>query len=105
MLTPDFTYRQTITARKWLRRGVSSNEYGPEETLKCRVDFKRKKTYRIQQSAAQEVIASGTVFLSAGVRLPPESELLFEGQRYTVLSCQPCYDWTGTENHVEVEIQ
>lgn len=106
MLTPDFTFHHTVTIRPWLRRGISANEYGPEEIHKCRVNFKRKKTYRNTQSgAAQEVVASGTVFLSAGVRVPPESEVWFGGRRYSALSCQPCYDWRGVENHVEVEIQ
>lgn len=105
MLTPDFTFGHRITARKWLERGISGNVYGPEESYPCRVDFQRKRTRRQTNTAVQEVIASGTVFLTAGVRLPPESLILFEGQRYSVLSCRPCYDFMGRENHVEVEIQ
>lgn len=105
MLTPDFAFCHIATVRRWLGRGVKDNEYGPPETLRCRVNFKQKKVHRQVSSATQEVVASGTVFFPAGVNLKPEDEIVFAGNRHTVLSAMPCYDCFGNENHVEVDIQ
>lgn len=105
MLTPDFAFCHIATVRRWLGRGVKDNEYGPSETLRCRVNFKQKKVHWQSSSATQEVVASGTVFFPAGVNLKPEDEIVFAGNRHTVLSAMPCYDCFGNENHVEVDIQ
>ena len=105
MLKPDFLFKQTVTIRRWLRRGVSGNEYADPEQIKCRVNFRRKLSFRQNGTAANEVVAIGTIMMPAGLRLKPEDELTFEGTRYFILSCLPCYDCFGNENHVEVEIQ
>lgn len=84
---------------------MRANEYGPPEVLRCRVDFGQKKVRSNASGAAQEVIATGTVFFSAGVDIRPEDEIVFDGRRYTVLSSRPCYDLFGSENHVEVVLQ
>lgn len=105
MLTPDFTFHHTVTLRRWLGRGVNANEYSSPERLRCRIDFGQKKVHRQTASTAQEVIAVGTAFFSAGVNLHPEDEITFNGRRYTVLSAKPCYDCFGNENHVEADIR
>lgn len=106
MLKPDFLFHQTIRVQPWLGRGVNANRYGPEVTYRCRVDFRRKRTYRRIERAAQEVIAVGTAYLPAGARVPPESLIWLDGQRYSALACRICLDpLSGEENHVEVDIQ
>lgn len=102
MLTPDFAFVQRVTLERWLRRGIKADEYSAPETMKCRVDFARKVVHGSNESAA---IASGTVWLSAGTRIDVHDRLTFDGRTYTVLSCQPCFDIMGRENHVEVYIQ
>lgn len=53
----------------------------------------------------QEVVATGTIFFSAGVRVQANDVLVFDGREYTVLNCLPSYDISGKENHVEVDVQ
>ena len=103
MLRPDFAFIHTVKLQKWIKQGMNGPEYAKPETLRCRVNFNRHKT-AAGGNAGQEVIASGTVWFAAGIRMEPESLIEFEGRTYSVLSCLPCYDFHG-ENHVEVELR
>lgn len=104
MLTPDFALRQTIQLKRWMGRGINADEYSSPETLKCRVNFARRRTHG-GNSSVQEVVATGTIFFSAGVRVQANDVLVFDGSEYTVLNCLPSYDISGKENHVEVDVQ
>ncbi|MEG1515152.1 MAG: hypothetical protein RSD95_09735 [Clostridia bacterium] len=103
MLKPDFTFVHSAVIRPWLRHGLTGPEYGSPISLRGRFDFSRTKT-KSANAAAQEVIASGTVFFPAGTRLEPESLIAFDGKSYSVLSARPCFGWGG-ESHVEVTIR
>lgn len=105
MLTPDFAFNQVITVERWIRRDINEDVYAAPETARCRVNFARKRTLVKSGSSTSEVIAAGTVFMPAGTRLAAMDRLTFDGQLYHALSVQPCYDWLGKENHVEVVIQ
>ncbi len=102
MLRPDFAFIHTVQVRAWLRQGINGPEYAPPRTMKCRLNFKRHKVPG--GSAGQDIVASGTAWFAAGAQLEPESLIEFEGSTYSVLSCLPCYDFSG-ENHVEVELK
>lgn len=105
MLTPSFALRQTAQIRRWLGRGVNAEMYSDWETCRCRVNFARKRVLRSGSSPVEETVASGTIFFPAGTRLKPNDVVSFDGVEYTVLSCLPCYDLSGKENHVEVDVQ
>lgn len=101
MLTPAFAFNQTCVIRRWVERGISGDVYGPDEQHRCRVHFKTK--WKIGERS--EVLASGSVWMEAGIRLDPHDRFVFDGKEYNILSCHPSYDLSGAENHVEVEIQ
>ena len=109
MLKPDFTYHHEVTVYPWLRRGIKADEYGDPVKIRCRVNFKRKLSYGAAggttATAADETVATGTVFMPAGTRVSPKDKLVFNGREYAVLSCLPSHEFNGNENHVEVEIQ
>lgn len=106
MLRPDFTFHHTIVIEDWVERGVSGEVYKPPVTYKCRVNLKAEHSHQMSGMPSNENIVSGTVFMSAGVRMPPLSRATFQGRKYKVITCQPCYDAiTGAENHVEVELR
>lgn len=105
MLKPDFLMRHTATLRRFLGQGVSGPRYGEAETLRCCLSYKRELTWRQNQNAGDEIIASGKAYFPSGTRLDVQDELTINGRRYVILSCQPRYDWMGAENHVEVSLQ
>lgn len=105
MLTPDFAMNQVITVERWMRRDINEDVYAAPETLRCRVNFARKRTLVKSGSSTSEVVAVGTVFMPAGTRLAAMDRLTFAGQLYHAVEVRPCFDWTGAENHVEVVIQ
>lgn len=102
MLKPDFAFVQNITVERWIGRGISADEYSNPELLKCRVNFTQKIMYG---NSNETKIAVGNVWLPAGTRIDVHDKVTFGGNAYKVLSCQPCYDIFGEENHVEVVIQ
>lgn len=109
MLKPDFTFHHEVTVYPWLRRGIKADEYGDPVKIRCRVNFKRSLTAgnAANQSgiSIDAVVATGTVFMPAGTRVSPKDKLVFNGREYAVLSCLPSHEFSGAENHVEVEIQ
>lgn len=105
MLRPDFTFHHTVSVRPWIERGISADVYGDSVKHVCRVDLKRHKILSGGGSPREIEQGAGTVFMKAGTRIPINSILEFDGQRYTVSECRACYDgFTGAENHVEVAI-
>lgn len=105
MISPDFTFNHKCIVRRWLKRGVSGNEYGDDEQYRCRFDFSLKMSTNNGNGLTSAVYANGSVWFSAGVRISPQDVIIFEEKTYKVVACRPCYDWTGKENHVEVDIQ
>ena len=100
MLTPNFALNQVAEVKRFIRQGISAPEYGASEWLRCRFNFSRQ--YSGSGSTPTETVSgSGTVWFAAGVRLKPLDVIIFNEQRYNIISCQPSYDWLGKENHVE----
>lgn len=102
MLTPGFALVQSGTISRWLRRGVSADEYAEPHAVRCRVNFRQKLAYGGKQN---ETVAIGTVFFPAGTQVAAGDRFTFNGTTYAVLTSQPCYDLRGIENHVEADIQ
>ena len=104
MLKPNFLFIHTVTLRRFLGAGMSGNNYGEPETIRCRVELSQKK-FKVQGTtggANQEVIASGTIYMPAGSRLEPQSMIQCGSRAFSVLSVEPI--WDLTESHVEVTI-
>ena len=104
MLTPDFAYCHTVNLEKWTGREINRETYAPPVPLRGRVNFANKRTFLRTGQAAQEIVASGTVFLPAGTDVAPEDKLTFQGKTYKVVSVQPGFWFDGRETHVEAVI-
>lgn len=104
MLTPDFAYCHTITLERWKGRQISKDTFAPPQTIRARVNLTSKRTWLRTGQAAQETVASGTVFLPAGTEIAPDDRLSFNGKAYKVVSVQPGYWFDGRETHVEAVI-
>lgn len=106
MLTPNFAYHHEITLERFTGMDINKNTYAPPVTLRGRVNFANKRTLIRTGQAAQETIASGTVFLpaSAAGNVAPEDRISFDGKQYKVVSVQPGYWIDGKITHVEVVI-
>lgn len=106
VLTPDFAYHHEITLERFTGRDINKNTYAPPVTLRGRVNFANKRTWLRTGQAANEIVASGTVFLpaSAAENVAPEDRISFNGKQYKVVSAQPAYWIDGKVTHVEVVI-
>lgn len=105
MLTPDFAYCHVVTLEKYLGREINRETYGAPVAVRARIDMSRKRTYRQGGQAAQEIVATGTVFLPANAKVDAQDRLTFGNTTYTVIESRPCYWLDGSINHVEVLIQ
>lgn len=103
-MTPAFAFIHTATVRKWTGFDINAPTYASAITVKCRVELEQKKVKRLSTAggAAQEVIASGTVFMPAGTRMEPDSLITWDGHTFSVLSVEPIFGFA--ETHVEVTI-
>ena len=106
MLTPDFAYHHEITLERFAGMDINQNTYAPPVNFRGRVNFANKRTWIRTGQAAQETVASGTVFLpaSAAGNVAPEDRISFDGKQYKVVSVQPGYWIDGKITHVEVVI-
>lgn len=106
VLTPDFAYHHEITLERFMGMDINKNTYAPPVTLRGRVNFATKRTFVKDGQAAQEIVASGTVFLpaSAAENVAPEDRISFDGKQYKVVSVQPGHWIDGKITHVEAVI-
>ena len=104
MLTPDFVMVQKGQIKRWKERGISEDIYSEPETVRCRVNFRRRLVKAMSGGTIEEVVSVGQVFFPAGIRLDPKDRFIFGDMEYGVISCIPCYDMAGVENHVEVDM-
>lgn len=104
MLTPDFAMVQQGQIRRWIERGITDDVYAEPETVRCRVNFRRRLVKIVSGGTVEETVSVGQVFFPAGIRLDPKDRFIFDGTEYGVISCLPCYDLAGRENHVEVDM-
>ena len=105
MLKPDFTFKHLVTVRRWKERGISADVYEAPEQYACRVDISHRRVQSGGGAPTEHQQSAGTVFLTAGTRIPLNSIIEFSGITYTVSECRACYDgFSGAENHVEVTL-
>ena len=106
MLTPNFAFCHTIELEHWNGREINRDTYSPPKTMRGRINLENKRTWLRTGQAAQEIVASGTVFLPASVatEIAPEDRITFNGKQYKVISVQLGYWINGDITHVEAVI-
>lgn len=105
MLTPIFAFRHKCKIIPYLGRGIRADEYGAPIEKRCRVNFKTEKITAMHGGTVREVVANGSVWFEADVKIKPQDVIRFDGRDYTAISVFPCYTLNGKINHIEVMIQ
>ena len=104
MMSPDFLYRHTAQVCKWLRRGVSQDEYGEPVEIRCRIVLGRRVS-QANSTPQTTVYAQAKGYFPANADIDEKDRVAFNGKTYRVILCTKRINPDGTVNHIEVELQ